>query len=72
MLDVVVDMPGTVIEILVAEGEVVVAGQELLIVESMKMEVPIAAPRAGTIQAVLVAEGQAIPDQTAVIRLRPD
>ncbi|MFM2404868.1 MAG: 2-oxoglutarate carboxylase small subunit [Pseudomonadota bacterium] len=40
---------GSVWQLLVAEGDTVAAGQTLLVVESMKMEFPITAPRAGTV-----------------------
>jgi acetyl-CoA carboxylase biotin carboxyl carrier protein len=36
------------------------AGDEVIILESMKMEIPVAATRAGTIRRILVAEGNAV------------
>ena len=50
----------------VAAGAAVQAGDTLIILEAMKMEIPVTAPRAGTVKTVLVeakqqvAEGQAI------------
>ena len=41
-------------------GDQVRAGQTLLIVEAMKTMNPIAAPKAGTLRAILVADGQPI------------
>ena len=57
---------GVVKEILVAPGEAVAEGQEVMILESMKMEIDIVAPCNGVIQSVLVrpndkvVEGQAL------------
>ena len=42
-------MPGSVIEVLVKEGEAVEKGQALMIIEAMKMEHTIAAPMAGRV-----------------------
>ena len=50
-------MAGTVWKILVKEGEEVAAGQDIVILESMKMEIPIAAEEAGTVKRVVAAEG---------------
>ena len=48
---------GRVVELLVAAGDHVTAGQEIVIVESMKMEIPIAAETAGTVASLAVAVG---------------
>mgnify|MGYP003548130160 FL=1 len=53
-------MAGTVWKILVQEGEEVSAGQDVVILESMKMEIPIAAEEAGTVKRVIAAEGDFI------------
>ena len=53
-------MAGTVWKILVQEGEEVAAGQDVVILESMKMEIPIAAEEAGTVKRVITAEGDFI------------
>ncbi|MBV9948762.1 MAG: acetyl-CoA carboxylase biotin carboxyl carrier protein subunit, partial [Myxococcales bacterium] len=39
------------------------------ILESMKMEMPVEAPRAGRVEAVLVAEGQAVNEGDPLVRL---
>lgn len=53
-------MAGTVWKILVKEGDEVAAGQDVVILESMKMEIPIAAEEAGTVKRVIAAEGDFI------------
>ena len=53
-------MPGTVIAIHVAPGDVVVARQPLVTLEAMKMEHPVTAPFAATVAAVHVGVGDAV------------
>jgi 3-methylcrotonyl-CoA carboxylase alpha subunit len=50
-------MPGRVRALLVKEGDAVVKGTTLLLLEAMKMEHPVRAPREGVVQRLLVAEG---------------
>ncbi|MFO7777911.1 MAG: biotin carboxylase N-terminal domain-containing protein [Nitriliruptoraceae bacterium] len=53
-------MPGTVIAVEAAPGDVVAAGTTLVVVEAMKMEHPVRAPVAGTVTALYVHGGQAV------------
>ena len=53
-------LPGAVVRILVKPGESVQAGQLLLVLEAMKMETPINAPKAGVLAKLEVAEGQQV------------
>ena len=53
-------IPGRVLAVAVAEGDEVVAGQALLVVEAMKMQNDLRAPRAGTVRRVAVAAGRTI------------
>ena len=48
---------GTVVEVLVAVGDAVAAGQEVVVVESMKVEIPVTAPAAGRVGRIAVAVG---------------
>lgn len=68
-----VDSPliGTIFRITVAPGDQVRAGQEIVIVESMKMEHPVEAGVDGTVEAVLVAEGETIAAGQALVRITP-
>ena len=53
-------MPGRVVSVSVAVGDTVKAGQELLVVEAMKMQNELRAPRAGIVERLAVAAGQTI------------
>ena len=64
-------MPGVVKEVLVAADEPVEAGQPLLILEAMKMENEIRAPRQGVVGAIHVEAGQAVEKGAALVSLVP-
>jgi len=53
-------MPGLVVQVLAAEGTEVRRGQTLVVLEAMKMENDLAAPRAGVVKAVRVTRGQTV------------
>lgn len=53
-------MPGQVIEVLIGEGDEVVRGQVLVLLEAMKMELQIVAPGAGRIRRLNCAAGQVV------------
>jgi biotin carboxyl carrier protein len=53
-------MPGRVVRVLAEPGVDVVAGQGLFVIEAMKMENELKAPRAGRLREVAVREGQAV------------
>jgi biotin carboxyl carrier protein len=53
-------IPGRVLSVSVAPGETVAAGQQLLVVEAMKMQNEVRAPREGTVDRVAVLAGQTI------------
>ena len=53
-------MPGNVVEVLVKEGETVVAGQAVLVAEAMKMETEVHASIAGKVKAVHVTKGDRV------------
>jgi biotin carboxyl carrier protein len=62
-------MPGRVVRVLVAEGDEVKKGEGLLILEAMKMENQIVAPRDGRVAALLVAPGQTVENGVELILL---
>jgi acetyl-CoA/propionyl-CoA carboxylase biotin carboxyl carrier protein len=53
-------MQGTVLKVDVVDGDVVEAGQVLCVVEAMKMENEIAAPRTGVVESLAVAVGDSV------------
>jgi len=57
---IVAPMPGKVIRLLVKQGDVVKAGQGLLVVEAMKMQNEIRSPKSGKIEKLFAIEGQAV------------
>ena len=65
-------MPGNVISVSVKPGDVVAEGQELAIVEAMKMQNLLHAERIGTIKAVLVKAGQSVEGQQIMIEFEDD
>ena len=54
------EIAGSVWKIEVSVGDRVAADDPLIILESMKMEIPLLAPRAGTVKQILVSEGEQI------------
>ncbi|UTT46244.1 acetyl/propionyl/methylcrotonyl-CoA carboxylase subunit alpha [Micrococcus luteus] len=63
-------MPGTVVAVSVATGDTVAAGQELAVVEAMKMERPVTAAVAGVVT-VHVAEGDSVAAQALIAVVEP-
>lgn len=62
-------MPGAVTQVLVREGDAVSPGQPLVIVEAMKMEHVVRAPRAGTIKALRVRPGEQVESGAIVAEI---
>ena len=60
-------MPGTVLEIKVAEGASVSVGQTVIVLEAMKMEVEVVADVAGTVKAIHVKKGDSVTTGQALI-----
>lgn len=62
-------MVGKIIEVLTAAGAQVAAEDELLIIESMKMEIPVPSPAAGTVTQVHVSAGDTVQENDLLITL---
>jgi acetyl/propionyl-CoA carboxylase alpha subunit len=66
---VVAPMPGLVVRVSVAVGDVVAAGQGLVVMEAMKMENELRAVAAGTVRRVLVEPGTAVEKGAVLVEL---
>ena len=60
---------GVVFQVVAAVGDKVAAGDPILILESMKMEIPVEAPRAGVVRELRAAEGQTVQEGEVVATL---
>ena len=66
---VIAPMPGTVIRVLVAQGDKVQPRQPLIVLEAMKMETPLSSPYEAVVRAVHVEEGAAVTTGTVLVEL---
>jgi urea carboxylase len=62
-------MPGTVIRVEVEPGHEVEARRPLVVLEAMKMEIPVHSPFAGTVSAVHVSPGDRVAGGTLLVEL---
>ena len=69
---IVAPMPGMVVRVEVSEGDRVVAGQGIAIVEAMKMENELRASGAGVVRRVHVRQGDAVEKDQVLVDLAPD
>jgi 3-methylcrotonyl-CoA carboxylase alpha subunit len=65
-------MPGKLVSFAVKAGDAVKAGQTLAVMEAMKMEHTIAAPKDGVVAELLYAAGDQVSDGSEILRLRGD
>jgi biotin carboxyl carrier protein len=65
-------MPGRLVKVLVKAGQRVTAGQPVVVVEAMKMENELRAPRAGLVKDVRAAEGAAVESGQDLVTLEPE
>lgn len=63
------DVPGKITQILVKEGQAVKNGDTVLMLEAMKMEIPVVTSMEGSISSVLVTVGQNVESGEALIAL---
>ena len=62
-------LPGVVVSVAVKEGDTVTAGQTLLVIEAMKMEHAIKAPRAGTVKSLKYKAGDRVREGSALAEI---
>jgi len=62
-------MPGQVRAVNVTEGEAVMKGQTLLVVEAMKMEIRVVAPRNGVVKSLKVKQGQTVEREQLLVEI---
>lgn len=62
-------IPAVVTDVLVAVGEAVTAGQKLILLESMKMVIPIQAPADGTVSAIHCAAGESVQPSVPLVEV---
>jgi len=62
-------MPGHILSVAVAEGDAVVKGAPLVVMEAMKMEMTLAAPIAGTVTGLSVKIGERVAEGVVLLRL---
>ena len=65
-MDVLAHITGTVWKVEKRAGEPVEKGEAVLILESMKMEMPVESPRSGTVREIRVKEGQPVEEGAVV------
>ena len=68
---IVAPMPGRIVLVKAKVGDVVEQGQELLVMEAMKMELALKAPRAGTIESVNAAQGEFVEADAVLVKFAP-
>jgi 3-methylcrotonyl-CoA carboxylase alpha subunit len=62
---------GGVVVVMAAAGDAVVAGQEVMVIEAMKMELSLKAPRDGTVAEVRAQAGDFVEADTILVTLAP-
>ena len=66
------EISGSVWKIKCNVGDVIEEGQEVLIIESMKMEIPVVSDFSGTVISILVDEGEMINEDQKLIELHKE
>ena len=67
--DVVAEMVANVLKVSVAPGERVAVGDAVVLLESMKMEIPVLAEHAGTVTAVKVGTGDVVQEGDVLVTI---
>ncbi|MDR7080128.1 acetyl-CoA carboxylase biotin carboxyl carrier protein [Neobacillus niacini] len=69
-MEVLTNMAGNVWKVVVKPGDQVSEGQDVVILESMKMEIPISSEVSGIVDEIIVNEGDFVNDGDVVIKLK--
>ena len=69
MKRIVSNMAGLVLELLVKAGEQVSVDQDVVMLESMKMQIPVQATASGTVKAIKVNEGDFVDDGDVLLEV---
>ncbi|MEY8757811.1 acetyl-CoA carboxylase biotin carboxyl carrier protein subunit [Peribacillus frigoritolerans] len=69
-MEVLTNMAGNVWKITVKQGDQVSEGQDVVILESMKMEIPVSSEVSGIVDEIIVNEGDFVNDGDIVIKLK--
>ncbi|MCW0232660.1 MAG: acetyl-CoA carboxylase biotin carboxyl carrier protein subunit [Ferrovibrio sp.] len=69
VFDIKADVTGKVWKLEAAVGASLAAGEVVMILESMKMEIPVEAPKAGRLAAISVAEGDSVKEGQVLAKL---
>jgi len=70
MHEVKANMAGSVWKIVVQEGDEVASGQDVVILESMKMEIPLASEQSGVVKEIKVAEGDFVNEGDVIVTIK--
>ncbi|WP_435741879.1 biotin/lipoyl-binding carrier protein [Nocardioides sp. SYSU DS0663] len=68
--EIVAEMVANVMTVVVEPGTVVAPGDTVVLLESMKMEIPVVVEHAGTVEAVKVAPGDVVQEGDVLVQLR--
>lgn len=69
MVQVRAEMAGKVIQVCVTAGDAVAEDQDLIVIESMKMQIPVGSPEEGTVAKVYVAPDQFLNEGDPIVDL---
>jgi acetyl-CoA carboxylase biotin carboxyl carrier protein len=69
MKRVVSNMAGAVLEFLIKPGEEISVDQDVIMLESMKMQIPVQSPVSGTVKAIKVNEGDFVDDGDVLLEV---
>jgi acetyl-CoA carboxylase biotin carboxyl carrier protein len=69
IVDIKAEITGNIWKILAKPGQKVEEDEAIVMMESMKMEIPVSAPEPGTVKEILVAEGDVVTEGSVVARI---